>query len=126
MNVTFIKVDFCSILNATFFKIQINGPAVSVYCTTIPRYPFFSMKYAVVSMVYTGYHGTSEMEHGLCFCTLGKARGLSLRTGAQTMLYLSRRVQEYGVAIYTAHQQTLQGGIIRVSQSPDWPAERHL
>ena len=41
--------------------------------------------------VYTGYHGTSEIEHGLCACTvdnpLGKARGLSLRTGAQTMFY---------------------------------------
>ena len=44
--------------------------------------------------VYTGYcGGTSEIEHGLCACTvdnpLAKARGLSLRTGAQTMLYLS-------------------------------------
>ena len=43
--------------------------------------------------VYTGYHGTSEIEHGLCACTvdnpLAKARGLSLRTGAQTMLYLT-------------------------------------
>ena len=44
--------------------------------------------------VYIGYHGTSEIEHGLCTCTvdnpLAKARGLSsLRTGAQTMLYLS-------------------------------------
>ena len=43
--------------------------------------------------VYTGYCGTSEIEHGLCACTvdnpLAKARGLSLRTGAQTMLYLS-------------------------------------
>ena len=42
--------------------------------------------------VYTGYCGTSEMEHGLCACTVdnpvAKARGLSLRTGAQTMLYL--------------------------------------
>ena len=41
--------------------------------------------------VYTGYCGTSEIEHGLCACTvdnpLAKARGLSLRTGAQTMLY---------------------------------------
>ena len=39
------------------------------------------------------YTGTSEIEHGLCACTvdnpLVKARGLSLRTGAQTMLYLS-------------------------------------
>ena len=36
--------------------------------------------------VYTGYHGTSEIEHGLCACTidnpLAKAQGLSLRTGA--------------------------------------------
>ena len=43
--------------------------------------------------VYTGYCGTSEIEHGLCACTfdnpLPKARALSLRTGAQTMLYLS-------------------------------------
>ena len=43
--------------------------------------------------VYNGYHCTSEIEHGLCACTvdmpLAKARGLSLRTGAQTMLYLS-------------------------------------
>ena len=40
--------------------------------------------------VYTGYYGTSEMEHGLCACTVGaKARGLSPHTGAQTMLYLS-------------------------------------
>ena len=38
--------------------------------------------------------GTSEIEHGLCAFRvdnpLAKARGLSLRTGAQTMLYLSR------------------------------------
>ena len=42
--------------------------------------------------VYTGYCGISEKEHGLCACTvdnpLAKARGLSLRTGAQPMLYL--------------------------------------
>ena len=35
--------------------------------------------------VYTGYHGTSEIEHGLCACTvdnlLAKAQGSSLRTG---------------------------------------------
>ena len=46
--------------------------------------------------VYTGYYGTSETEHGLCTCTvdnpLAKARGLFLRTGAQTMLYLSLNV----------------------------------
>ena len=43
--------------------------------------------------VYTGDCGTSEIDHGLCACavdnSLAKARGLSLRTGAQTMLYLS-------------------------------------
>ena len=64
-----------------------------VCCTTIHRYPIFSMRYSVMCKVYTGYHGTGEMEHGLCVCTvdnpLAKARGLSLRTGAQTMLYLS-------------------------------------
>ena len=43
-----------------------------------------------MSKVCTGYHGTSEIEHGLCTCTvdnpLVKARGLSPRTGSQTML----------------------------------------
>ena len=47
--------------------------------------------------VYTGYCGTSEIEHGLCACAvdnpLAKARGLSLCTGAQTMLYLSLKSQ---------------------------------
>ena len=50
------------------------------------------MRYYVMCKVYTGYCGTSEIEHGLCACTvdnpLAKARGLSLRTGAQPMLYL--------------------------------------
>ena len=43
--------------------------------------------------VYTGYYGTSDIEHGLCACTvdnvLAKARVLSLCTGAQPMVYLS-------------------------------------
>ena len=47
----------------------------------------------------TGYHGTSEIEHELCACTvdnpLAKARGLSFRTGAQTMLHLSLRRHMY-------------------------------
>ena len=47
---------------------------------------------------YTGYHGASEMEHGLCSCTvdnpLAKARGASLRTSVVwpkeiSLLYLS-------------------------------------
>ena len=63
------------------------------YCTTIHKYPIFSTRYSVMCKVYTGFYGTSEIEHGLCACTvdnpLAKARGLSLRTGAQTMLYLS-------------------------------------
>ena len=49
--------------------------------------------YSLMCKIYTGYCGTSEIEHGLCACTvdnpLAEARGLSLRTGAQTMLYLS-------------------------------------
>ena len=61
--------------------------------TTIHRYPIFSTRYSVMCKVYTDYGATSEIEHGLCACTvdnpLAKARGLSLRTGAQTMLYLS-------------------------------------
>ena len=43
--------------------------------------------------IYIGHHGTSEIDDGLCARTvdnpLAKARGLSLRTGAQTMLCLS-------------------------------------
>ena len=63
-------------------------------CITFHRYPIFSTRYSVMYKVYTGYCGTSEIqiEHGLCACTvdnpLAKARGLSLRTGAQPMLYL--------------------------------------
>ena len=52
--------------------------------------------------VYTGYCGTSEIEHGLCACTvdnpLAKARGLSLRTGTQTMLYLSLILQSFEIS----------------------------
>ena len=65
---------------------------LSFSCTTIHRYPIFSTRHSIMNKVYTGYCGTSEIEHGLCACTvdnpLAKARGLSLRTGAQTMLYL--------------------------------------
>ena len=62
-------------------------------CTTIHRYPVFSTRNSVMCKVYTGYCGTIELEHGLCACTvnnpLAKARGLSLRTGTHTVLYLS-------------------------------------
>ena len=61
-------------------------------CTTIHRYPIFSTRYFVMCKVYTGYCGTSEIEHGLCAYTvenpLAKARRLSLRTGAQTRKHL--------------------------------------
>ena len=67
--------------------------------TTIHRYPIFSTRYSVMCTVPTGYCGTSELEHGLCACTvdnpLAIARGLSLRTGAQTMLYLPLNLHCY-------------------------------
>ena len=73
--------------------LTLSGKQIIMLCTTIHRYPIFSTRYSVMCKVYTGYCGTSEIEHGLCDCTfdnpLAKARGLSLRTGAQTMLYLS-------------------------------------
>ena len=39
-------------------------------CTTIHRYPIFSTRYSVMCKVYTGYCGTSEIEHGLCACSV--------------------------------------------------------
>ena len=66
--------------------------SLCITCTTFHIYPILSTRYSVMCKVYTGYCGTSEIEHGLCACTvdnpLAKARGLSLRTGAQPMLYL--------------------------------------
>ena len=71
---------------------SVSNRAFLLPCTTIHRYPMFSMRYSVMCKVYTGYCGTSEIEHGLWACTVdkprAKARGLSLRTGTQTMLYL--------------------------------------
>ena len=62
-------------------------------CTTINRCPIFSTRYSEMCKVYTCYHGTSEIEHGLFAFSvdnpLAKARGLSLRTGSQAILYLS-------------------------------------
>ena len=75
-----------------FSCLRVLGSLI-LFCTTFHRYPIFSTRYSVMCKVYTGYCGTSEIEHGLCACTvdnpLAKARGLSLRTGAQHMLYLS-------------------------------------
>ena len=68
--------------------------------TTIHRYPVLSAKYSVMCKVDTGYHDTREIEHGLCAYTvdnpLSETRGLSLHTGAQTMLYLLQRTHSKG------------------------------
>ena len=92
--------------------------ALSPTCTTIHRYPIFSMIYSVMCKVYTGYCGTSEIEHGLYACTvdnpLAKARGLSLRTGAQTMLYLSL-VYPSDILIPKAAMKTLRTVITKIS-----------
>ena len=61
--------------------------------TSLYHSPQIPTLYHVMCKVYTGYHGRSEIEHGLCACTANnpgaKARELSLPTGTQTMLYLS-------------------------------------
>ena len=54
--------------------------------------------------VYTGHHVTSEIEFGLCACTVdnpfAKTRGLSLCTSAQTMLYPSLEEKEFKSLIH--------------------------
>ena len=86
-----------------YLSVQAHKPTLSPTCTTIPRYPIFNTRYSVICKVYTGYCGTSEIEHGLCACTvdnpLAKARGLSLRTGAQPMLYLPLGATPKGVTV---------------------------
>ena len=84
------KISTCIyILMMLFFLLFIFKTS----CTTIHRYSIFSTRYSVLCKVYTGHYGTSEIEHGLCASTvdnpLAKAQGLSLRTGAKTMHYLS-------------------------------------
>ena len=61
----------------------------NISCTTIHRYPIFSTWYSVMCRVYTGYHVTSEIEHCLCACRVDNPLAKALRTGAQTMLFLS-------------------------------------
>ena len=65
--------------------------------------------------VYTGYCGTSEIEHGLCACTvdnpLAKARGLSLRTGAQPMLYLPHVIYNTGFCCARAFSKYIKAFI---------------
>ena len=97
------SVIFCEQRFCQFFLSSLDDENPKSNCTTIHRYEIFSTRYSVICKVYTGYCGTSEIEHGLCTCSidnpLAKARGLSLRTGARTMLYLSHRVFSYGKEI---------------------------
>ena len=87
---------FCPSRSNSTFKtknfLMVDMKLHRIFCTTFHRYQIFSTRYSVMCKIYTGYCGTSEIEHGLCACTvdnpLAKARGLSLRTGAQPMLYL--------------------------------------
>ena len=55
------------LLHKIFFKhhYQTYSP-----CTTFHRYQIFSTRSSVICKVYIGYHGTSEIEHGLCACTV--------------------------------------------------------
>ena len=66
--------------------------------------------------VYTGYCGTSEIGHGLCACTvdnpLAKARGLSLRTGAQPMLYLPLNAHAPSFCVSCFHKRGLLSNVI--------------
>ena len=84
-----LNVVFCPLNGGT----QAVNKVFNSNCTTIHRYPILSTRYSVMCKDYTGYCGTSEIEHSLCACMvdnpLAKAQGLSLRTGAQTMLYVS-------------------------------------
>ena len=48
-------------------------------CTTFHRYPIFSTRYSVMCKVYTGYCGTSEIEHSLCACTVQRERTTTSR-----------------------------------------------
>ena len=95
-NLSSLQVLLCPVVKVQIIFSGSLGSLISFVPGSIHRYPIFSTKYSVMCKVYTGYDGTSEIEHGLCACTvdnpLAKARGLSLRTGAQTMLYLSLRV----------------------------------
>ena len=85
-------------------------PHATLKCTTVHRHLVFRTRYSVMYKFCTGYNGASEIEHGLCACTvnnpLSKAHGLSLGTGAQTMLYLSRRMKKKNSVffIFTSRQ----------------------
>ena len=72
--------------------------------------------------VFSGYCGASEIEHGLCACTvdnpLAKARGLSLRTGVQTMLYLSHNTKNLHRNMNVQHRVVLMERQHHVTPQP--------
>ena len=93
-------------LSYTLAKIRTYFMSVVLVPQSTDTQSIFSTRYSVMCKVYTGYCGTSEIEHGLCACMvdnpLAKARGLSLRTGAKTMLYLSLIEQFFNTASLVA------------------------
>ena len=68
----------------TFDIIELKE-VVKIHCTIIHRYPIFSTRYSVVCKVYTGYHGPSEKEHGLCVCTVDGRLSPRLSSGIITV-----------------------------------------
>ena len=59
---------FCASPSSQPSLFCITCPFYFFLCTTIHRYPIFSTN--VMCKIYTGYYGTSEIEHGLCACTV--------------------------------------------------------
>ena len=74
-----IRLICCIIFSSS--KLKLFNSFTCLHFTTIHRSPNFRTRYSVMCKVYTGYCGTSKIEHGLCACTvdnpLAKARGLS-------------------------------------------------
>ena len=81
----FYKTLLFSFFNIIFFTINVVLQSPDAHIS--------STSYNVMCKVYTEKHDTSEIEHGSSACMvdnpLAKARGLSLRTGGQTMLAVS-------------------------------------
>ena len=71
--------------------------------------------------------GTSEIEHGLCACTvdnpLAKARGLSLRSGAQTLIYLPHVALKF---IFCRRWQAVYASLCSHTPVCDYSALQHL
>ena len=88
------------------FPLYLNSLASDqTACFLVAPFPdirMFSTRYSVKSKVYTGYHATSEIEHGLSARTVdnppSKARGIS-RYRRTTMLYFPLLALGYIVPI---------------------------